>query len=195
MRRLPTSPVLPLLALVVLAAGLAAGCGGGNTGSGTVASGATTATATAPPTTAGTTAATTAPKTTATTRASATSRAVAALSSQAYTPVKRRFAAAPLGSSAGSRLVKRGTIPITVAVGGPGRVSAFGQAQLPDKRIVHVAESDARVLKRAGVARLTLRLAPIARQTLAAGHRLVMYVAVRFSKGEVIQRLTVPLNP
>lgn len=181
-----------LLLSSALVAALAAGCGGGSTGSGTVASGTSTA-ATATTTTA--TTPTTATTRTATTPATPAARAAAVLSSQANTPPKRRFAAAPISSAAASQLAKGRTIVVPVVVGGPGKISAFGQAQLANGRIEHVAEAAPKVVHGAGTVTLQLRLKPVALQQLAAGKRMVMYVAVRFSKGEVIDRLTVPLNP
>jgi hypothetical protein len=193
MRRHPIPQVLSLIALVALACGLVAGCGGGNIGAGASSSSAST-TATRP---AGSATAT-APAARSMARRSGRSRASAvsaALSYQVHTPPNRRFVAAPIGSSAASQLVKHGAIVVPVAVGGPGKVSAFGQAQIAGRGIVHVAQAAPKTVRGVGIVDLKLRLTPLARAQLAAGRGILMYVAVAFSKGQVIQRLRVPLKP
>lgn len=196
MRRHLAPPAPLLLALLALPLGLIAGCGGGSIGgkTGTTGTAAATATTTATTTTspAGTQRART---TTATTPRTGVGAAVAAMNADRYTPPKHRFAAAPITHTQVSQLEKRGSIVIPVVVGGPGRVSAFGQAEIPGKGIIHVAEAAPQTVARGGVVKLTFTLSPVARQQLAAGRGILMYVAVLFSKGEVIQRIPVHLRP
>lgn len=195
MRRHRTPPVPLLLALVALPAGLLAGCGGGSIGGKTT--GATT-TATTASTTATTSTTTTTAKrsaTTATTPTTPAQAATAAMNAETTTRPKHRFAAAPITHKAVSQLERRGSIVIPVAVGGPGKVTAFGQAEIPGKGIVHVAEAAPKTVARAGLVKLTFTLLPVARAQLAAGRSILMYVAVGFSKGEVFQRIPVRLRP
>jgi hypothetical protein len=188
MRRHSTPPALLLLTLAALPCGLVAGCGGSGSTSTTAATGAAATTAAAAT-------AASATRRAATTPATPRSAASAALAAQAYTPPRRRFAAAPIGAAAVSQLARTGSIRVPVAVGGPGRVSAFGQAQIPQHGILHVAEAAPRTAGRAGTVTLTLRLTPLARAQLAAHRSILMYLAISFSKGEVIQRMPVRLKP
>ena len=193
MRRHCTPPAALVLALLALPAGLLASCGGGSIGGKTT--GATT-TATAATTTAtATSTTTTQAATTATTPTTPAQAATAAMNAETTTRTKHRFAAAPITRKAVSQLERHGSITIPVAVGGPGKVTAFGQAEIPGKGIVHVAEAAPQTVARAGVVKLTLTLLPVGRQQLAAGRGILMYVAVGFSKGDVFQRIPVRLRP
>lgn len=174
--------LLPLLALVLLPAGVVAGCGGGSVGGGTAAS-STTASAThaaATSTTAG---------------HGSAKKAAARSAATKRKPSPHAFAAARITPAAASQLSKRGQLVLPVATGGPGTVRAFGQALIPGKGIVHVAEARPQVVTRAGVVDLTLTLTPLARAQLAAGRGIDMFVAVSFSKGAVFQREEIHLKP
>jgi hypothetical protein len=196
MKRHRTPPTFLLLALVALPLLLLAGCGG-SASSGTAATTGGPATTTATTTSAATATAT---KTRHARRSPALSRAQravlrATVRAQLYTRPRRRFLAAPISHAAASRLARSGAVVVPVAVGGPGTVSAFGQAQLPGQGVVRVAEAAPRTARAAGRVKLTLALTPEARARLAAGRGLLMYVAVRFSKGTVIERMPVRLAP
>jgi len=194
MRRHRTPPAALLLALLALPVAVLAGCGGGSIGGRT-----TGATTTVAPATASTMSSTTTtvprPATTPTTATTPAQAATAMMNAETTTRPKHRFAAAPITRKAVSRLEQRGSIVIPVAVGGPGKVTAFGQAEIPGKGIVHVAEAAPRTVARAGVVKLTFTLLPVARQQLAAGRSVLMYVAVGFSKGDAFQRIPVRLRP
>ena len=185
MRRHHIPAVIPLLALVALPAGLLAGCGGGSTATGPATSASSAAT-----TTQHTTTATTTPKTTGTTATQPprTTKTTAK-------PSPHAFASAVITPAASTHLAKSGTLVLPVAVGGPGKVSAFGQAEIPRVGIVHVADAKPVVAKRAGIVDLKLVLTPVARAQLAAGRSIVTYVAVSFSKGQVMQRSRIVLRP
>lgn len=175
--------LLPLLALIALLAGLLAGCGGGSVGGGTPA--ASTAASAAHAT-----------KTTATgSHGSTKGTATSTSAKRKPKPSPHAFAAATITPAAASQLSKRGQLVLPVATGGPGTVRAFGQAQIPGKGIVHVADATPQVVKKAGVVDLTLTLTPLARAQLAAGRGIDMFVAVSFSKGDVFQREEVHLKP
>lgn len=190
MRRHRIPPAALLLALPVA---LLAGCGGGSIGGKTT--GATTTTAaTASATTSATTTAKQSP-TPAATPTTPEQAAAAAMNTETTTRPKHRFAAAPITRKAVSQLERRGSIVIPVAVGGPGKVTAFGQAEIPGKGIVHVAEAAPKTVASAGVVKLRFTLLPVARQQLAAGRSILMYVAVGFSRGDVFQRIPVRLRP
>lgn len=178
MRRHP----LPLLALLALPLGLLAGCGGSS--SGTTATTAATAAATQPATTSGT-------SSTATTRTAAatTTRTAPAR------PSPHAFAAARITRPAASALARTGQLVLPVATGGPGRITAFAQAELPGAGIVHVANARPAVATRAGVVDLTLTLTPLARRQLAAGRSIDAFVAVQFSRNGTIEREEVLLRP
>ena len=92
-------------------------------------------------------------------------------------------------------LSKTGAVTIPVALGGPGRLTAFGQAELPHAGIVKVAHAAPVTAPGRGVVHLDLRLTSRARHYLAAGHSLVMYVAIYFSKTGEGQNIPVPLRP
>lgn len=175
MRR-PAIPHLQAwLALVALVALAVAGCGGSSPGTG-----ATT---------------TNAPTQGATTPGSSTTSTTASGARTARKPSPHAFAAAPITSAGAAQLVKTGRISLPVAVGGPGTVSAFGQAALPGNGVVRVAQGSTVVSGKAGTVNLTLALTPLARAQLAAGRSILMYVGVSFSKGDVVQRLEVLLKP
>lgn len=174
--------LLPLLALVLLPAGVVAGCGGGSVGGGTAATSTTAASTHA--------------------AASSTSAGHGSAKTTAAKAAKRKprpsphaFAAATITPAAASQLSRRGQLVLPVATGGPGTVRAFGQAQIPGKGIVHVAEARPQVVARAGVVDLTLTLTPLAKAQLAAGRGIDMFVAVSFSKGDVFQREEIHLKP
>lgn len=183
MRRHHIPAAIPLLALVALPAGLLAGCGGGSTATG--------------PATSASAAGTTAQHATATT----TSKAPRTTTTQPRTtrttakPAPHAFASAVITPAASSQLATRGALVLPVAVGGPGKVSAFGQAEIPRVGIVHVADARPVMAARAGIVNLKLTLTPVARAQLAAGRSIVAYVAVSFSKGQVIQRTRIVLRP
>ncbi len=184
MRRHHIPAVIPLLALVALPAGLLAGCGGGSTATGR----ATSASA------AGTTAQHAA--TTATPKASHTTATQPPRTTKTTAkPSPHAFAPAVITPAASTHLAKSGTLVLPVAVGGPGKVSAFGQAEIPRVGIVHVADARPVVATRAGIVDLKLVLTPVARAQLAAGRSIVTYVAVSFSKGQVMQREQIVLRP
>jgi hypothetical protein len=183
MRRHHIPGVIPLLALVALPAGLLAGCGGGSTASGHPATTRTVAAAQQTTTSSSAT----------TTRHSSTTRP--ARTARTAKPSPHAFAAAAITPAAASHLAQSGTLVLPVAVGGPGTVSAFGQAELPSVGIVHVADARPMAVRRAGVVDLTLTLTPAARRRLAAGRSIVTYVAVSFSKGDVFQRMKIVLRP
>lgn len=176
--------LLPLLALIALPAGVVAGCGGGNVG------GSASATST---TTSATHAATTASGAHGSAKAAA--RSAAAKRKTRPKPSPHAFAAATITPTAASQLSKRGQLVLPVATGGPGTVTAFGQAQIAGKGIVHVADATPQAVRKAGVVDLTLTLTPLARAQLAAGRGIDMFVAVSFSKGSVFQREEVHLKP
>jgi hypothetical protein len=177
--------LLSLLALAALPAGLLAGCGGGSVAAGTSTS-----------STAATTAQQAARSTTTTTRARASRATTRARSPPAKPKVSpHAFAAATITPAAASSLSQRGQLVLPVATGGPGTVRAFGQAEIPGKGIIHVAEARPTVVHRAGIVNLTLVLLPVARAQLAAGRPIDMFVAVSFSHGEVFQREEVHLKP
>lgn len=172
---------LPLLALVALPAGLLAGCGGGSVGgsSSTSSTGATTTQRAA--------------TSTATTHASGLAQARSPVHKTKPSP--HAFAAAKITPTAASSLSQRGQLVLPVATGGPGTVRAFGQAEIPGKGIIHIAEARPMVVHRAGIVDLTLVLLPVARAQLAAGRPIDMFVAVSFSHGEVLEREEVHLRP
>ncbi len=184
MRRHHIPAVIPLLALVALPAGLLAGCGGGSTATGPATS------ASAAGTTAQHTTASTTPKTSGTTatQPQRTTKTTAR-------PSPHAFASAVITPAASTHLAKSGALVLPVAVGGPGKVSAFGQAEIPRVGIVHVADAKPVVAARAGIVDLKLVLTPVAREQLAAGRSMVTYVAVSFSKGQVMQRTRIVLRP
>jgi len=162
-----------LIALGVMAVALAlTGCGGGNSSS--AASGATTAA----------------------TGAHSVSTAAQGAAVAPTLPLTRYSARAPqaLSSAQRSRLALTGSVAIPVTLGGPGTLTAFGQAGI-GHAIVKVAHAAPVRAKGRGVVHLTLRLTPRARRRLAAGHSFVMYVGVYSSKSPEGQRITVPLGP
>lgn len=172
----------PLAASAIAALTLvAAGCGSGNGRPGTAASSATTASSS---TTAGRPA-----------RHAAQSPAKAARSAP-RPPLTRHGIRAPetLAPAQRSRLARSGALSVPVTVGGPGRVSAFGQAGI-GHATVKVAHAEPVQAQDRGVVHITLRLNHFARRHLAAGHSFLMYVGVSFSKGFEGQRITVPLSP
>jgi len=177
--------VLPLLALLALPAGLLAGCGGGSVaGSGST-------------TTGGTAAATQPASTSSTSKTSTTSRS-AATGTTRHAPARvsrHAFAAAQITPPAASSLARTGQLVLPVATGGPGRVSAFAQAQIAGAGIVHVATARPVTATRAGIVRLTLVLTPLARRQLAAGRSVDAFVAIHFSRNDVIQREEIVLRP
>lgn len=183
MRRHHIPAAIPLLALIALPAGLLAGCGGGSTATG--------------PATSASAGATVAQHTT----ASTTSKKAHTTATQSRTtgttakPSPHAFASAVITPAASSQLATRGALILPVAVGGPGKVSAFGQAEIPGVGIVHIADARAVMAPRAGIVDLKLVLTPVARRQLAAGRSIVTYVAVSFSKGQVIQRTRIVLRP
>ncbi len=184
MRRHHIPAAIPLLVLVVLPAGLVAGCGGGSTATG--------------PATAASAAGTTARHTTAATTPKAshtTATQPPRTTKTTAKPSPHAFASAVITPAASSQLATRGALVLPVAVGGPGTVTAFGQAEIPRVGIVHVADARPVVAARAGVVDLKLTLTPVARAQLAAGRSIVTYVAVSFSKGSVIQRTQIVLRP
>ena len=106
------------------------------------------------------------------------------------------FRAPPaLTSTQRSRLLRTGAVAIPVALGGPGRLTAFGQAELPHIGIGKVAHAAPLTATARGVVHLDLRLTPRAGHYLAAGHSFVMYVAIYFSKTGEGQNIPVPLTP
>jgi len=183
MRRHHIPAAIPLLVLVALPAGLLAGCGGGSTSTGPATS------ASAAGTTAQHAATTTTPK------AGTTATHPSGTTATTAKPSPHAFASAVITPAASSQLATRGALVLPVAVGGPGTVSAFGQAEIPRVGIVHVADAKPVVAPRAGIVDLKLVLTPVARQQLAAGRSIVTYVAVSFSKGQVIQRTRIVLRP
>ena len=183
MRRHHIPAAIPLLVLVALPAGLLAGCGGGSTSTGPATS------ASAAGTTAQHAATTTTPK------AGTTATHPSGTTATTAKPSPHAFASAVITPAASSQLATRGALVLPVAVGGPGTVSAFGQAEIPRVGIVHVADAKPVVAPRAGIVDLKLVLTPVARQQLSAGRSIVTYVAVSFSKGQVIQRTRIVLRP
>ncbi len=111
-------------------------------------------------------------------------------------PLTRHTVRAPetLSSAQRSRLARTGSTTIPVTLGGPGTLTAFGQAGI-GHAIVKVAHAAPVRAKGRGVVHFTLRLTPRARRRLAAGHSFVMYVGVYSSKSPEGQRITVPLKP
>jgi hypothetical protein len=169
--------------VVVFAAAYLCGCGGGANSSSTV------------PATPTTTATATAGSTGAALRVRTVPRP-GSVPGSTSTPARspHAFAAAPITHRQASALVRTGQIAIPVAAGGPGEVSAFGQAQI-GKAILRVAQAPAVVLKAPGMVVLHMHLTPVARSTLAAGHPILMFVGVQFSNGQFVQRLEVLLHP
>ncbi len=176
---------LPLLALLALPFGMLAGCGGGSVGGSTSAGSSATST----------TGQAQHAATSGTTSAKTTGRGAATRAARAARPSPHAFAAARITPAAATALSKQGALILPVATGGPGKVTAFGQAEIPGKGIVHVATARPQVLRRAGIVRLTLVLTPLARAQLAAGRPIDMFVAVGFSKGRVFDREEVHLKP
>ncbi|HXE44534.1 MAG TPA: hypothetical protein VN635_04990 [Conexibacter sp.] len=175
--------LLPLFAVAALPAGLVAGCGGGSVGgsASTNSTGAATAQHAA---------------TSSTTAHAGTSRTARARSTPAKSkPSPHAFAAAKITPAAASSLSQRGQLVLPVATGGPGTVRAFGQAEIPGKGIIHIAEAKPVVSHRAGIVDLTLVLSHVARAQLAAKRPIDMFVAVSFSHGEVFEREEVHLRP
>jgi hypothetical protein len=182
-------PLIALFAcLLAPSIGLIAGCGSSASSDTTAATSTTPASQTQTAVTSSTTPRTAKPATPA-----ATAKAV--LSNQVHTPPTHRFIAAPINQAGASQLARTGTIVVPVAVGGPGTISGFGQAEIPRKGILHVAEAAPKHVRAAGIVDLTYKLTPLARAQLAAGKSIDMFVAVSFSKGEVIQRMEVHLKP
>jgi len=176
---------LPLVALLALPAALVGGCGGGAIGSSTTGA---TAAATQP--------ATQPAKTSSTTKTSATRTAAAGTARRAPARASpHAFAAGQITSPAASALAHSGAIVLPVATGGPGRITAFGQAEIPNVGIIHVATARPATATRAGIVDLTLALTPLARRQLAAGRSIDMFVAVQFSRNDVMQREEVVLRP
>lgn len=176
----------PLLALLALPFALLAGCGGGSVGGSTSSS------------TAASTSTTAQHAASSSTAAAKKQRGGARTTARAARPARpspHAFAAARITPAAATALAKQGAIILPVATGGPGKVTAFGQAEIPGKGIIHVATARPQVLRRAGIVRLTLVLTPLARAQLAAGRPIDMFVAVGFSKGLVFDREEVHLTP
>ncbi len=157
-----------LAALGAIAVALAlTGCGGGNSSSAASAS-------------------------TGSDSASSTAKGAAA----APTPTLTRHAVrAPetLSFAQRTQLARSGSVAIPVTLGGPGTLTAFGQAGI-GHAIVKVAHAAPVRAKGPGVVHFTLRLTPRARSRLAAGHSFAMYVGVYSSKSPEGQRITVPLR-
>lgn len=111
----------------------------------------------------------------------------------AYNQNLLSFRAAPLSAAQRSDLQRRGITSLSVRVKKPGTLSASGQAQ-PGLSILKVARAAPVTATAPGTATLTLRLTPAARGILARGHRLLMYLAIRYSRSRTMQQFVVPLG-